>query len=224
MKLRGSNPPQRRAHSHPAPILSQRLRFASWRLSATGSARRRNFQVQHSIMGHEASTDSRTESHPVLLRLRRTALGPEPAEDRRSAVSRLPRHRQPETGTRRRALPHRRRRFGLRSRTDRGTDFRPPRPGGAVRSTRRLSRTCELRRRADATRATRAVRRPYEDGHALQADRPRRRPLLAARRRARARASRDAVGSFSVCSVPLCSLYGHANAVGIPRARRHRAL
>jgi hypothetical protein len=174
-------------------------------------------------MGHEASTNSRAESHPVLLRLRRTAFGPESAEDRRSAVPWLPRHCQPATGTRRRARTHGCRRIGVQPRTDCRAGFRPSLTDGAACRARRLSRACKLRRRADATRATRPLRRPDEKGHALQAARPRRRPLLATRRRTRARASRDAIGFFSVCSVPLCALYGHATAVGIQRAQRHRA-
>lgn len=174
-------------------------------------------------MGHEASTVSCSQPHPVLLRLRRTALGPEPAEDRRSAVPRLPCHRKPATGTRRRARTHGCRRFGIRYRTDRGAGE----SGNAVDLDTDGCQplACPVRSRCgtDAAGTASPLRRPNEEGHALQAARPRRRPLLAARRRTRARASRDAIGFFSGCSVPLCALYGHATAIGIQSAQRHGA-
>lgn len=140
-------------------------------------------------MGHESPATSYTEPHPVLLRLRRTAHRPEPAARRRAAVPRLPRHRQSATGTRRGACTHRGRGGLIQPRTNcRACETRDAVDLYAD-GCRPLARAFESRRGTVASGTPGAVRRPDEEGHALQAARARRRPLLATRRCTRERGS-----------------------------------
>ncbi len=135
-------------------------------------------------MGHETPSTSSAESHAVLLRLRRTTLGPQPATDRRAAVPGLPRDRQSAPRARCSACPDGGRRGRFQPRTDCRADRVVHARRIGSRRRRHLPRPGDLRRRADASRSTRTVRRAYEERIAVQAARPRRRPLLATRRRA----------------------------------------
>lgn len=96
----------------------------------------------------------------------------------------LPRDRQSAPRARCSACPDGGRRHGVQPRADRGTGSRQRRIEGAVHRAGSLQGASEPLRRAGAARASGAVRRAYEERIAVQAARPRRRPLLATRRRA----------------------------------------